>query len=148
MKIYIGSDHAGFEMKKDLISYLLQNNHEIIDCGPKEYVHDDDYPDYVSIVADHISKEKNVIGIVIGRNGQGEAIVSNRFQNVRCAVFYGGSKHMITLSREHDDANMISLGSDFLTKDEAKRAVDLFLHVKFSGDERHVRRIKKIEQYS
>ena len=148
MKIYIGSDHAGFEMKKDLISYLLQNNHEIIDCGPKEYVHDDDYPDYVSIVADHISKEKNVIGIVIGRNGQGEAIVSNRFQNVRCAVFYGGSKHIITLSREHDDANMISLGSDFLTKDEAKRAVDLFLHVKFSGDERHVRRIKKIEQYS
>ena len=147
MKIYIGSDHAGFEMKKDLISYLLQNNHEIIDCGPKEYVHDDDYPDYVSIVADHISKEKNVIGIVIGRNGQGEAIVSNRFQNVRCAVFYGGSKHMITLSREHDDANMISLGSDFLTKDEAKRAVDLFLHVKFSGDPRHIRRIKKIEQY-
>src|SRR3989344_5436113 len=110
MKIYIGSDHAGFEMKKDLISYLLQNNHEIIDCGPKEYVHDDDYPDYVSIVADHISKEKNVIGIVIGRNGQGEAIVSNRFQNVRCAVFYGGSKHMITLSREHDDAKVLPLG--------------------------------------
>ena len=148
MKIYIGSDHAGFEMKKDLISYLLQNNHEIIDCGPKEYVHDDDYPDYVSIVADHISKEKNVIGIVIGRNGQGEAIVSNRFQNVRCAVFYGGSKHMITLSREHDDANMISLGSSFLTNEEARRAVDLFLHTKFSGDERHIRRIKKIEQYS
>ena len=148
MKIYIGSDHAGFEMKKDLISYLLQNNHEIIDCGPKEYVHDDDYPDYVSIVADHISKEKNVIGIVIGRNGQGEAIVSNRFQNVRCAVFYGGSKHMITLSREHDDANMISLGSSFLTNEEARRAVDLFLHTKFSGDKRHIRRIKKIEQYS
>ena len=147
MKIYIGSDHAGFEMKKDLISYLLQNNHEIIDCGPKEYVHDDDYPDYVSIVADHISKEKNVIGIVIGRNGQGEAIVSNRFQNVRCAVFYGGSKHMITLSREHDDANMISLGSSFLTNEEARRAVDLFLHTKFSGDERHIRRIKKIENY-
>jgi len=147
MKIYIGSDHAGFEMKKDLISYLLQNNHEIIDCGPKEYVHDDDYPDYVSIVADHISKEKNVIGIVIGRNGQGEAIVSNRFQNVRCAVFYGGSKHIITLSREHDDANMISLGSSFLTNEEARRAVDLFLHTKFSGDERHIRRIKKIENY-
>ncbi len=147
MKIYIGSDHAGFEMKKDLISYLKESGLEVVDCGPDKYIHDDDYPDYVSIVAGHVSKEKNVVGIVIGRNGQGEAIVANRFSFVRCAVFYGGSKHMITLSREHDDANMLSLGSSFLTNDEARRAVDLFLHVKFSGDERHIRRIKKIEQY-
>ena len=140
MKVYIGSDHAGFEMKKDLISYLKEQELEAIDCGPEKYVHDDDYPDYVS-------KEKTVIGIVIGRNGQGEAIVTNRFSKVRCAVFYGGSKHIITLSREHDDANILSLGSSFLTNEEARRAVDLFLHTKFSGDERHIRRIKKIENY-
>ena len=147
MKIYIGSDHAGFEMKKDLISYLSESDYEVLDCGPLAYVHDDDYTDYVSKVARNISSGEPAFGIVIGRNGQGEAVVANRFANVRCAVFYGGSKHMITLSREHDDANVLSLGSSFLTKEEARRAVDLFLHTKFSGDERHVRRIGKIDKY-
>ena len=148
MKIYIGSDHAGFEMKKDLISYLKGGGNEVVDCGPETYVHDDDYPDYISVVAKHVSKELGVFGIVIGRNGQGEAVVANRFSKVRCAVFYGGSKHMITLSREHDDANILSLGSSFLTNEDARRAVDLFLDTKFSGDERHIRRIKKIENYN
>jgi ribose 5-phosphate isomerase B len=147
MKIYIGSDHAGFQMKKDLIPYLLKKGHEVYDCGPKEYVHDDDYPDYVSVVAQEVSNDPNIVGVIIGRNGQGEAIVANRFPHVRCAVFYGGPKHMVTLSREHDDANMISFGASFLATEEAHRALDLFIHTKFSGDERHVRRIKKIEKY-
>ncbi len=147
VRVYIGSDHAGFEMKRELASFLLENGQEVIDCGPATYVHEDDYPDYVSIVAEKISNDAEARGIVIGRNGQGEAIVCNRFPRVRCAVFYGGSKHMITLSREHDDANIISLGSSFLTTQEAKEAVLLFLHTKFSGDERHIRRIKKIEKY-
>ncbi len=147
MKIYIGSDHAGFEMKRELIKYLSALPHDSYDCGPTEYNHDDDYPDYVSVVAKHISEDTDAMGIVVGRNGQGEAIVANRFPHVRCAVFYGGSKHMITLAREHDDANMVSFGSNFLTVKEAKEAVELFLHTKFSGDERHVRRIKKIEEY-
>ena len=148
MRIYIGSDHAGFEMKRELISSLAGITREIIDCGPFQYVHDDDYPDFVSIVAEHVSKESGVWGIVVGRNGQGEAIVANRFPNVRCVVFYGGTKHVLTLSREHNDANMLSLGSNFLTSVEAKQSVLLWLNTKFSGDERHVRRIKKIEKYS
>ena len=148
MRIYIGSDHAGFEMKRELVPFLVEQGLEVFDCGPKEYVHDDHYPDYISLVAKNVSDEPDARGIVIGRNGQGEAIVANRFPHVRCAVFYGGSKHMITLSRQHDDANMISLGSHFLTSQEAKEAVLLFLHTDFSGDERHVRRIKKIENYS
>jgi ribose 5-phosphate isomerase B len=147
MKIYIGSDHAGFEMKRDLISYLQKEGHWVFDCGPKEYIHDDDYPDYVSLVAREVSNDPNILGVIIGKNGQGEAIVANRFPNVRCAVFYGGPKHMITLSREHDDANMLSLGAAFIATEEAHRALDLFMHTKFSGEERHVRRIKKIEQY-
>ena len=147
MKIYIGSDHAGFEMKRELSSFLSEHGHAVEDCGPEEYNHDDDYPDYISIVAKRVSKENDSVGIVIGRNGQGEAIVANRFPHIRCAVFYGGSKHMITLSREHDNANMISLGSNFLTIQESKQVIDLFLNTKFSGDERHIRRIKKIEQY-
>ncbi len=147
MKVYIGSDHAGFELKKELVPFLVQSGFSVTDCGPEKYVHDDDYPDYVSIVAEKISKNPENMGIIIGKNGQGEAIVANRFAKVRCAVFYGGSKHMITLSREHDDANMLSLGSSFLTTGEAKEAVLLWLSTKFSGDERHVRRILKIEKY-
>ena len=146
MKIYIASDHAGFEMKRDLISYLSER-FEVVDCGPENYVHEDDYPDYISIVADKVSKESRAAGIVIGYSGQGEAIVANRFPHVRCAVFYGGPKHVITLSREHNDANILSLGANFLVNDEARRAVDLFLGTKFSEDERHVRRIEKIEKY-
>ena len=146
MKIYIGSDHAGFEMKKDLISYLKEMNYEVFDLGPSEYVHDDDYPDYISLVAHEVSKDFKVTGIILGYSGQGEAIVANRFPNVRAAVFYGGSKHIVTLCREHNDANILSLGAHFLTTEEARRAVDLFLGTKFSGEERHIRRIKKIEE--
>jgi ribose 5-phosphate isomerase B len=148
MKIYIGSDHVGFELKRELISFLSESGHDVVDCGPLEYNHDDDYPDYVSVAAAHVSKDQSAMGIVIGRNGQGEAIVANRFPHVRCAVFYGGPKHMITLSREHDDANMLSFGSGFLTSQEAKTAIDLFIHTTFKGEERHVRRIKKIEKYT
>lgn len=147
MKIYIGSDHAGFEMKKYLIPALLEEGLEVYDCGPREYEHEDDYPDYISIVADAVSSDPQSRGIVIGWSGQGEAIVANRFKNVRCALFYGGSKHSITLSREHNDSNILSLGAHFVTNQEAKEAVLLWLHTKFSGEERHVRRIKKIEKY-
>ncbi len=147
MKIYIGSDHAGFELKRHLISYLSTLSHESYDCGPYEYVHDDDYPDYVSKVAKEVADDPEAVGVVIGRNGQGEAIVANRFPNIRCMVFYGGSKHMITLAREHDDANVISFAADFMTTDEAKKALELFLHTKFTQDPRHMRRIDKIDQY-
>lgn len=147
MKIYIGSDHAGFEMKRDLIAYLSTLPYESFDCGPSEYNQDDDYPDYISKVAEEVSKDSNAKGIVIGFSGQGEAIVANRFSNVRCAVYYGGSKHILTLSREHNDANILSIGAHFVTSQEAKQALTLWLDTKFSGDERHIRRIKKIEQY-
>ena len=147
MKIYIGSDHAGFEMKRELIAHLSEKGYELYDCGPEKYNHDDDYPDYISIVAKHISKDAEAKGIVIGYSGQGEAMVANRFPNIRCAVFYGGSKHVLTLSREHNDANILSLGSNFITTQEAKDAVLLWLSTKFSGEERHVRRIQKIENY-
>ncbi len=147
MKVYIGSDHAGFEMKRNLIPALLEDGWEVYDCGPKEYDHDDDYPDFVSIAAEHVSREEDAMGVVIGWSGQGEAMVSNRFANVRCATYYGGTKHAITLSREHNDSNMLSLGAHFMTNQEAKDAVLLWLHTRFSGDERHRRRIKKIEKY-
>ena len=147
MKIYIASDHAGFQMKSELISFLKERNFDVVDCGPIVYVHDDDYPDYISIVAEKISNDPNAKGIVLGKDGQGEAMVANRFSNVRCAVFYGGPKHILTLTREHNNANMLSLGADFLTSQESHKAVLLWLSTNFSKDERHVRRIEKIEKY-
>jgi ribose 5-phosphate isomerase B len=145
--IYIGSDHAGFEMKRGLISFLKEKGFDVYDCGPQQYIHDDDYPDYISVVARCVSDEPEAMGIVLGWSGQGEAMVANRFSNVRCAVFYGGTKHILTLSREHNDANILSLGAHFITTQEAKQAVELWLNTKFSGEERHKRRIQKIEKY-
>lgn len=149
MKIYIGSDHAGFEMKRGLVAHLTQSGHHVYDCGPEIYVPEDDYPDYVARVAYNVSNEsdeKHIRGIVIGWSGQGEAIVANKFPQVRCALFYGGSKHVLTLSREHNDANILSLGAHFLTTQEAAHAVDLWLGTKFSHEDRHVRRIQKIQK--
>ncbi len=147
MKIYIASDHAGFQLKQDLTTFLLQNNYEVYDRGPEKYQHDDDYPDYISRVAEAVSRDPKIKGIVAGYSGQGEAMVANRFPNVRCAVFYGGTKHTITLSREHNDANILAIGANFVTTTEAKEAVLLWLKTQFTEDERHVRRIKKIEKY-
>ncbi len=147
MKIYISSDHAGYLLKKDLVPFLLDNGYDVQDCGPKKYDHDDDYPDYISLVAKEVSNDPASMGIVLGFSGQGEAIVCNRFSNVRCAVFYGGNKHILTLSREHNDANILSLAAHFITTMEAKDAVLLWLKTNFSEEERHARRIKKIENY-
>jgi ribose 5-phosphate isomerase B len=150
MKIYIASDHAGFSLKGELVPFLVHRGFEVADLGPAEYKHDDDYPDYISRVAEKISKHPNLgdFGIVIGWSGQGEAMVANRFPNVRCVVFYGGPKHVLTLSRQHNDANILSLGAHFLTSDDAKKAVLLWLGTEFSGEQRHIRRIEKIENYS
>lgn len=145
MKIFIGSDHAGFEMKRELIPFLKERGFEVYDCGPSAYVHDDDYPDYISIVARCVVDEPEAMGIILGWSGQGEAIVANRFSGIRCAVFYGGTKHVLTLTREHNDANILSLGAHFITTQEAKQAVELWLHTKFTNEERHVRRISKID---
>jgi ribose 5-phosphate isomerase B len=144
MKIFIGSDHAGFELKRELVSYLISLKYEVVDCGPKEYNHDDDYPDLIPAVAKEISNNPEAKGIVIGFSGQGEAMVANRFKNVRCAVYYGEPKHILTLSREHNDANILSLGAHFVTNQEAKEAVYLWLNTKFTKEERHLRRIKKL----
>ncbi len=146
MKIYIASDHAGFELKREISEHLKSLGFNVTDFGPDAYDHDDDYPDYISLVAREISKSNHAVGIVFGGSGDGEAMVANRFKNVRCAMYYGGNKHILTLSKEHNNANMLSLGARFITTTEAKEAVELWLGTKFTGEERHVRRIKKIEE--
>jgi len=154
MKIYIGADHAGFEMKKHLVKMLQDEKYPVNDMGAKFFDSKDDYPDFCAPVAEAVSKDENARGIVIGGSGQGEAIIANKFPNVRAIVFNGQYKptdgyfvpEEIMITRQHNDANVLSLGARFLSNNEAERAVKLWLHTPFSGDERHKRRIEKIKK--
>lgn len=146
MKIYLGSDHAGFEMKNQIKSYLEKEGYEVEDFGALSFDPKDDYPDFIKPVAQKISQNPDDDrGIILGRNGQGEAVTANRFRNVRAVVFYGGPGEMIKLSKEHDNSNILSLGARFLNEEEAIQAVKLWLETPFSGDERHIRRLSKID---
>ena len=145
-KIYIGSDHAGFELKAKLIEDLKVLGHEIEAKGAFSLNPNDDYPDFMKPVAQAVANELESRGIVIGMSGQGEAMCANRFKNVRAAVYYGGSIEIVRLSREHNDANILSLGARFIEANEALETVKLWLETPFSGDERHVRRITKLDR--
>ena len=146
MKLLITSDHAGFELKKEIILYLVQLGYEVEDRGPSEYHSEDDYPDFIAPVAEEVSKNIGLHAIVIGGSGQGEAIVANRFKNVRAVVYNAPNLEIIKLSREHNDANILSLGARFLSVDEAKEAVELWLQTEFPNEKRHLRRIEKIDK--
>ena len=162
MKIYIGADHAGFELKEELISYLLSFNHEVIDKGALLLDTEDDYPDFVKPTAQAVSADTGSFGIVIGGTGQGEMISANKVPGIRAALFYGSVLpkvsvdisgrtstdpfEIVKLARLHNDANVLSLSARFLTSDEARQAVDVFLSTAFSHNERHIRRINKLEQ--
>ncbi len=146
MKIYFASDHAGLELKKDLVVFVKNLGFEVIDLGPEMYDENDDYPDFVSKVAEIISKSPEDRGIVIGGSGQGEAIVCNRYPNVRAVVYYGGPEEIVTLSRAHNDANILSLGARFVDQKEIGEIVRTWILAHFSNGTNHVRRIKKIEE--
>ena len=146
--IVFASDHTGFELKGELIAFVGEMGYETEDCGADGYDEQDDYPDFISLAAKLVSLDPdNTKAIILGGSGQGEAMVANRFPNVRAAVYYGGNNEIIKLSREHNDANVFSLGTRFVSGEEAKEAVKLWLNTAFSGEERHVRRIKKIGAY-
>ncbi len=144
MKIYIGSDHAGFELKGKLIEFLKRLEYEVEDKGAFTYDKNDDYPDFIIPVAQAIANDpEHSRGIVLGGSGQGEAMVTDRFPHIRTATWYGGSLDPLRLSREHNDANVLSLGARFISEEEAKDAVKIWLETPFSNDERHVRRLSK-----
>lgn len=147
MKIYLGTDHAGFALKEKLKKYLSEEGYEVEDMGAHSHNDQDDYPDFIRPVARAVASDpERSRGIVLGGSGQGEAMVANRIPNIRAAVYYGGDKEIIVLSREHNDANILSLGARFLTDEEAKSVVKLWLETPFPGEERHRRRIDKIDK--
>lgn len=145
MKIFLGSDHAGFELKEKVKMYLRGLGHEVADEGAFKLDSADDYPDFIEIVAKQVAADPESRGIIFGGSGQGEAMCANRIKHVRSAVFYGGSDEILKLSREHNNANILSLGARFVDEDVAKRAVKLWLETPFSGEDRHIRRIAKLD---
>jgi ribose 5-phosphate isomerase B len=153
MKIIFASDHAGFDLKEVLKPYVAGLGYEVEDMGAHEYNGYDDYPDFIAPAAQAVSHDPDTVrAILLGGSGQGEAMVANRHPHVRAIVYNGESRGAlyndldeIALSREHNDANVLSLGARFLTPDEAKEAVRRWLETPFKGDERHVRRIHKID---
>lgn len=143
--LFIASDHAGFELKQELIDFLRPKGLQVEDCGPFTYDKQDDYPDFIYPCAEKVAADKNNRGIVIGYSGQGEAMVANKVKGIRAAVYYGGNQEIIKLSRQHNDANVLSLGAGFLSMDEARQAVTLWLSAEFEGG-RHERRLSKIDK--
>ena len=144
--IYLATDHAGFELKEKVKKFLIKEGYEIEDFGANTFDPEDDYPDFISKAAQAISKDPESRAIIFGGSGQGEAIVANKFPNVRAAVYYGNLQQMPALTRQHNDSNILSLGARFLMEEEAIEAVKLFLETPFSNESRHIRRIKKISK--
>lgn len=144
--IYLACDHAGFELKEKVKEFLQKEGYQVKDFGAFDFDKNDDYPDFISQAAEAVSKDPQNKAIIFGGSGQGEAIVANKFKNVRAVVFYGQREEIIKLSREHNDANVLSLGARFLSEEEALGAIKSWLETPFTNEERHVRRINKIKE--
>ncbi|OGG61523.1 ribose-5-phosphate isomerase [Candidatus Kaiserbacteria bacterium RIFCSPHIGHO2_02_FULL_49_34] len=146
MKIHFATDHAGFVLKEVLLPFVRDElGYEVIDHGAHTLDENDDYPAIMKAVSTAVAADADALGIILGGSGQGEAVASNRTKGVRAAVYYGGNLDIVRLSREHNNANILSLGARFLSEEEAKEAVRLWLATNFSGEERHVRRIAQID---
>jgi ribose 5-phosphate isomerase B len=145
MRIFLGSDHAGFALKARLIERLRELGHDPVDCGPESYDPADDYPPYVMAAAAATVAEPGSLGIVIGGSGNGEAIAANKVPGVRCALAF--SDETARLGREHNDANVVSLGARMYDEAVAVRFAEIFVDTPFSGDPRHVRRIGQLVSF-
>ncbi len=149
MKIFLGADHAGFALKEQVKARLKALGYSVYDEGAFSAEPDDDYPDFVKIVAQQVaSNPSEHRGLVFGGSGQGEAITANRYAGVRDAVYYGGPEKIILLSRYHNNANILSIGARFVTEQQALPLIKLWLGAEFPGEERHRRRIEKIDRPS
>jgi ribose 5-phosphate isomerase B len=145
MRIFLGSDHAGFELKQHLVDRLKELGHEPVDAGPQAYDAADDYPPYVMRAAKAAADEPGSLGIVIGGSGNGEVIAANKVPGVRAALVW--NEQTAALARQHNDANVISLGARMHSPEDATRFVELFVSTPFSNDPRHVRRIEMIGDF-
>ncbi len=145
MRVHIGTDHAGFDLKNYLVTALQGDGHEVVDHGPDSYDAEDDYPVFCIPAAEATVADAGALGIVIGGSGNGEQIAANKVTGVRAALAYDTDTS--TLARQHNDANVISIGARMHSEEEALELVRTFLATPFSGEERHARRIRLLAEY-
>jgi ribose 5-phosphate isomerase B len=145
MRVYLGSDHAGFELKNHLVEWLTANGHEPVDCGPHIYDAADDYPPFCLRAAERTAVDTGSLGVVIGGSGNGEQIAANKVEGVRAALAW--SEQTASLAREHNDANVLSIGGRMHSQDEAVKFVEIFLATPYTHEERHQRRIDMLTEY-
>ncbi|MGC4880826.1 ribose-5-phosphate isomerase [Micromonospora sp. DT43] len=145
MRVYLGSDHAGFELKVHLANHLAKQGYDVVDVGPHSYDPDDDYPTFCLHTGDRVVADETSLGVVIGGSGNGEQIAANKIAGVRAALAW--SVETAQLARQHNDANVVAVGARQHTLDEATGIVEAFLNTPFSGNERHARRIIQVATY-
>ncbi len=145
MRVFVGSDHAGFELKNQLLTALRGLGHDAVDVGPEHYDPEDDYPSYCLNTAARVVAEPGSLGVVVGGSGNGEQIAANKVAGVRAALAW--SEETAQLSRLHNDANVVGIGARMHTPDEAVAIVGVFVATAFSGEERHARRIAELADY-
>ncbi|WP_338898297.1 ribose-5-phosphate isomerase [Streptomyces sp. TG1A-60] len=145
MRVYLGSDHAGYELKNHLVEWLKAAGHEPVDCGPHIYDAQDDYPPFCLRAAKRTAADPGSLGVVIGGSGNGEQIAANKVSGVRAALAW--SAETAALGREHNDANVVAVGARMHSQEDATEFVGTFLNTPFSGDARHIRRIDMLAAY-
>ena len=145
MRIHIGSDHAGLELKNSLVEHLKSSGHDVIDHGPHVYDALDDYPVFCIPAAQAVANESGSFGIVLGGSGNGEQMAANKVKGIRAALVW--SLETAKLAREHNDANVIAIGGRMHPIEVCKELIDVFLATPFSNDERHIRRIGQVSNF-
>jgi ribose 5-phosphate isomerase B len=145
MRVHVGSDHAGFELKQYLVAALTERGHDVVDHGPHEYDSQDDYPPFCLATASAVVADPGSFGVVLGGSGNGEQISANKVKGVRAALAW--NLETAQLAREHNDANVLSVGARMHSENDALSFVQTFLDTPFSGDDRHIRRIHQISTY-
>ncbi|MEU8659676.1 ribose-5-phosphate isomerase [Actinoplanes philippinensis] len=145
MRLYLGSDHAGFELKNHLVNHLAKQGHDVVDVGPHVYDAEDDYPAFCFHTGAKVVADPGSLGIVIGGSGNGEQIAANKVPGVRSALVW--KTEIAELARQHNDSNVIAIGARQHTLDEATAFVEAFIATSFSGDPRHARRIAQLADY-
>lgn len=143
MTIFLGTDHAGFTLKEELKRYLREKKYTVIDCGAREFNKDDDYTDFCKIAAEETSQNSENRGFVFGKSGAGECIVANKVRGIRCVLAV--NKENVLLAREHNDANMLSIGFRFIKDEDVFHAIKIWLETPDPTEERHIRRVEKIK---
>lgn len=145
MRIYLGADHAGFETKNVIAEHLKANGHEVVDCGAHTYDAEDDYPAFCIDAARKVVADPGSLGIVLGGSGNGEQIAANKVEGVRAALVW--NEDTARLARQHNNANVISVGARQHSEEELEELIDIFLAEPFPGEERHQRRIDLVGLY-